>query len=97
MIRCTMLVTSDGEWVPEDSDDLLAAIGDPEPDYHAALFAVKNLGFIKYQVLEGSIVEIELHPSGQAALKPLADALQAAESAADPASTTDLSLQQRET
>jgi hypothetical protein len=62
VIRCTMLVTSDGEWVPEDSDDLLAAIGDPEPDYHATLFAVKNLGFIKYQVLEGSIVEIELHP-----------------------------------
>jgi len=46
----------------EDSAEFLAALGDPTPDYDAALFAVKNLGFIKFQILDGSIVEIELHP-----------------------------------
>jgi hypothetical protein len=60
--RLTMLVASDGRWVLEDSAEFLAALGDPSPDYDAALFAVKNLGFIKFQILDGSIVEIELHP-----------------------------------
>jgi len=60
--RLTMLVTSNGQWVLEDSAEFLAALGDPNPDYDAASFAVKNLGFIKFQVLDGSIVEIELHP-----------------------------------
>jgi hypothetical protein len=60
--RLSMLVTSDGRWVLEDSAEFLAELGDPEPDYDAAQFAVKNLGFIKFQVLDGSIVEIELHP-----------------------------------
>ena len=62
MKRLTMLVTSDGQWVLEDSAEFLAALGDPNPDYDAASFTVKNLGFIKFQVLDGSIVEIELHP-----------------------------------
>lgn len=62
MKRLSMLVTSDGQWMLEDSAEFLAALGDPNPDYDAALFAVKNLGFIKFQVLDGSIVEIELHP-----------------------------------
>src|SRR5271167_3373453 len=60
--RLTMLVTSDGRWVIEDSAEFLAALGDPDPDYDAALFAVKNLGFIRFQILDSSIVEIELHP-----------------------------------
>jgi hypothetical protein len=60
--RLTMLVTSDGQWVLEDSAEFLAALGDPDPDYDAPLFAVKNLGFIKFQILDGSVVEIELHP-----------------------------------
>jgi hypothetical protein len=60
--RLTMLVTSDGQWVLQDSAEFLAALGDPNPDYDAALFAVKNLGFIKFQILDHSIVEIELHP-----------------------------------
>ena len=62
MKRLTMLVTSDGRWVLEDSAELLAELGDPDPDYDAALFAVKNLGFIKFQILDGSVIEIELHP-----------------------------------
>src|SRR5260370_31516608 len=57
-----MLVTSDGQWVLQESAEFLAALGDPDPDYDAALFAVKNLGFIKFQILDGSVVEIELHP-----------------------------------
>ena len=62
MNRLTMLVTAEGEWVLEDSAEFRAALGDPEPDYDAALFAVKNLGFIKFQMLDNSIIEIELHP-----------------------------------
>ena len=57
-----MLVTPDGEWVSPGSPDFLAALGDPNPDYDAVAFAVANLGFIKFQVIERSIVEIELHP-----------------------------------
>src|SRR5215469_841611 len=57
-----MLVTSDGRWVLEDSAELAAELGDPKPDYDAALFAMKNLGLIRFQVFDGSIVEIELHP-----------------------------------
>src|SRR5215468_6724474 len=60
--RLTMLITSDGRWVLEDSAEFLEALGDPHPDYDAALFAVKNLGFIKFQILDGSVVEIDLHP-----------------------------------
>ena len=60
--RLTMLVTAEGEWVLEDSSEFRAALGDPEPDYDATAFAVKNLGFIKFQMLDNAIIEIELHP-----------------------------------
>jgi len=60
--RLTMLVTAEGEWVLEDSAEFRAALGDPEPDYDGSLFAVKNLGFIKFQIFDDSIIEIELHP-----------------------------------
>ena len=62
MKRLTMLVTDKGEWVLEDSGEFFAALGDSEPDYDAASFAVKNLGFIRFQILDDSIIEIELHP-----------------------------------
>jgi hypothetical protein len=62
MQHFTMLVTPDGKWVSPDTPDFLAALGDPDPDYDAVAFAVKNLGFIKFQVIQRSIVEIELHP-----------------------------------
>ncbi len=58
----TILITPDGEWVLPDTPDFFAALGDPDPDYDAVGFAVKNLGFIKFQVIERSIIEIELHP-----------------------------------
>ena len=62
MKRLTMLVTPDGKWVFPKTADFFAALGDPAPDYDAVAFAVKNLGFIKFQVIEQSIVEIDLHP-----------------------------------
>src|SRR5580765_2709390 len=58
----TMLVTPDGEWVSPNTPEFFAALGDPDPDYDAVAFAVKNLGFIKFQVIQHSIIEIELHP-----------------------------------
>lgn len=62
MKRLTMLITPDGRWVLEDSAEFLAALGDPSPDYDAVSYAVKNLGFVKFQVLDQSVIEIELHP-----------------------------------
>ena len=52
--RLTMLITPDGEWLSPDTPDFLAALGDPAPDYDSVAFAVKNLGFIKFQIIERS-------------------------------------------
>jgi hypothetical protein len=60
--QLTMLVTAEGRWVLPDSEEFLSALGDPDPDYDAAGFAVRNLGFIKFQVLDRLVAEIELHP-----------------------------------
>lgn len=60
--QLTMLVTAEGKWVLPDSDEFFAALGDPNPDYDAAGFAVRNLGFVKFQVLDRLVTEIELHP-----------------------------------
>jgi len=60
--RLTLLITPDGEWLPPDSAEFRAALGDPAPDYDGIAFAVKNLGFIKFEIIEKSILEIELHP-----------------------------------
>jgi hypothetical protein len=60
--QLVMLVTSDGGWVQPGSEEFFAALGDPNPDYDAVAFAVKNLGFIKFVVLDRLVAEIELHP-----------------------------------
>jgi hypothetical protein len=60
--RLEMLVTPDGRWVFPNSEEFLALLGDATPDYDAISFAVKNLGFIKFQFVEQSIIEVELHP-----------------------------------
>jgi hypothetical protein len=60
--RLTMLVSAEGTWMFEDSVEFRAALGDPQPDYDAAAFAVKNLGFIKFQILDNSIIEIDSIP-----------------------------------
>ncbi len=57
-----MLATADGEWVFPDGAEFLAALGDPDPDYDAVGFAVRNFGFIKFEIINSSAVEIELHP-----------------------------------
>ncbi len=62
MQRLTMLVTPEGQWVFPNTAEFYAALGDPNPDYDAVAFAVKNLGFIRFEVIEKSIIEIELHP-----------------------------------
>jgi hypothetical protein len=58
----TILVSPEGRWVLPGTADFFAALGDPDPYYDAVSFAVRNLGFIKYEVIRQSIVEIELHP-----------------------------------
>jgi hypothetical protein len=60
--RLTLLITPDGQSVFPDSVEFRAALGDPDPDYDAIGYAVKNLGFVKFDVIEQSIVEVELHP-----------------------------------
>ena len=60
--QLTMLVTAEGKWVLPDSEEFLAALGDPQPDYDAIGFAVRNLGFVKFQVLDRLVTEIELCP-----------------------------------
>ena len=62
MEQLTVLVTSEGRWVLPGSEEFLAALGDPDPDYDAVGFAVRNLGFVKYQILDRLVTEIELHP-----------------------------------
>lgn len=62
MEQLTILISPDGQWVLPGTSDFFAALGEPDPDYDAVAFAVKNLGFIKFQVIRQSIVEIELHP-----------------------------------
>jgi hypothetical protein len=58
----TILVSPEGKWVLPGTSEFLAALGDPDPDYDAVSFAVRNLGFIKFEVIRQSVVEIELHP-----------------------------------
>src|SRR4051812_29989487 len=58
----TILVSPEGRWVLPGTSEFFAALGDPDPDYDAVSFAVRNLGFIKFEVIRQSVVEIELHP-----------------------------------
>src|SRR6185437_1704445 len=60
--RVVLLVTPDGQWVLPDGSEFFEALGDPHPDYDAVGFAVRNLGFIRFQMYEHSMIEIELYP-----------------------------------
>jgi hypothetical protein len=60
--QLTLLFSPDGTCLLPDGEEFLAALGDPNPDYDAVGFAVRNLGFIKFQVLDRLVTEIELHP-----------------------------------
>ena len=57
----TGLVTPAGDWVREGSREFLAVLGDPDPDYDAAMFAVRNLGFVAVRRHE-AMLEVILHP-----------------------------------
>ena len=56
-----LLVAPDGRQLANGSPEFLALLGDPEPDYDAALFAVQNLGCI-YSRSQGPLLEIVVHP-----------------------------------
>ncbi len=73
----TMMVTPDGRWVLPASPEFFAALGDPNPDYDAQSFAIRNLGFVKFEILDRLVTEIELHPRNvaRAALLAVQDKL----------------------
>jgi len=77
-----IFLAPDGAWLREDSSEFLAALGDPDPDYDAPLFAIKNLGFILVRLVDASLVEVTLHPRNvePAALRSLHHWLQSFES-----------------
>jgi hypothetical protein len=57
-----MLVAPDGSPMGEHSPEFLVdVLGDPDPDYDAALFAVKNLGFVLLRE-SASLLEVTVHP-----------------------------------
>jgi len=62
MQHLIMLATSEGQWVLPGTPEFFTALGDSKPDYNPLSFAVKNLGFVKLEVLDRSTVEIEMHP-----------------------------------
>lgn len=57
-----MFITADGAWVLPDSSEFSSALGDPAPDYGGEAYAIKNLGFIGFSMIDRAIIEIELHP-----------------------------------
>lgn len=62
MDHLVMLATPDGQWVLPDAPEFFEALGDLDPDYDAISFAVKNLGFVKLEIINHTIVQIEMHP-----------------------------------
>lgn len=60
--QLVLMATPSGRWVLPASDEFLGALGDPNPDYDAPGFAVRNLGFVRLRVLGHTLIEIELHP-----------------------------------
>jgi hypothetical protein len=58
----SMLATAEGQWIGADSRELLAYLGDPNPDFDAAAFAVRNLGFVRYDSFPGKFAQITLFP-----------------------------------
>lgn len=62
MDQLVLLATPSGKWVLPASDEFFGALGETNPDYDGPAFAVRNLGFIKLQVLDHRLIEVELHP-----------------------------------
>jgi hypothetical protein len=62
VINLTFLATTEGQLVFPGSDEFLESLGDPDPDYDAAEFAIRNLGFVELQTVPPSTMKIRLHP-----------------------------------
>lgn len=56
------LATADGRWIDAAGGELLELIGDPRPDFDAAAFAVRNLGFAQFEVLGDCFIQIRIFP-----------------------------------
>jgi hypothetical protein len=61
--QSALYVTSDGRWVLPEDDRFFATLGRLAPGQEAGGFAIRNLGFIKFQALADGVTAIELHPS----------------------------------
>jgi hypothetical protein len=60
--QSAVLVTSDGRRVLPEGDEFFLTLGRLAPGSEAGGFAVRNLGFIKFQALADGVTAIELHP-----------------------------------
>jgi hypothetical protein len=58
----TLLISPAGAWFSGDSPALHQAIGYPEADFDAVGFAVRNLGYIKLEIVEDVLLDLEFHP-----------------------------------
>jgi hypothetical protein len=58
----TILVSPEGAWFRGDGPALHQAVGYPEPDFDAAGFAVRNLGYIKFETIADVLLDVEFHP-----------------------------------
>src|SRR4051794_21640476 len=56
------LISPEGKWLAAGSPEANARIGYEDPDFDAAGFAVRNLGFIQVTFRAAAAVEIRLHP-----------------------------------
>ena len=58
----TALISPEGTWLPASGSALHQALGYPAPDFDAPGFAVRNLGYIKFEMIEDALIDIECHP-----------------------------------
>jgi hypothetical protein len=57
----TSMLSPEGEWLA-DGPALAAAIGCTDADFNVAAFAVRNLGYIRFEAIENILLEIQFHP-----------------------------------
>jgi hypothetical protein len=58
----TALISPQGAWFPGSGPALNEAIGYPDAAFDAAAFAVRNLGYIKFETIENILLDIEFDP-----------------------------------
>lgn len=81
MDHLVLLATPSGRWVLPAGEEFHAALGDPRPDFDGPAYAVRNLGFIRLQVIDHRLIEIELYPRNVAprALRAVIDQIMTSE------------------